>query len=84
MVAPFWSDVDNRIEGSIQYQVFNAVTDNDTISEVSSYISQAVNSSFNGLWMLVAEWRDVHPYPHGNGGFSGLFSDYTNRVSVKI
>ena len=77
MVAPFWSVVDNRIEGSIQYQVFDAVTDNATISEVSSYISQAVNRSFNGVWMLVAEWRDVHPYPHG----FGILDDFTRRVS---
>ena len=66
VVAPFWSDVDARIAGCIQYQVFDPVSDNATISEVSSYISQATNKSFSGVWMLVAEWRDVHPYPHGS------------------
>ena len=80
MVAPFWSSVDNTIEGTIQYQVFDAVTDEDALSEVSSYISQAVNSSFNGVWMLVAEWRDMHPFPHGDG----ILDDFTGRVSKLV
>lgn len=82
-MAPFWADVDTRIEGSVQYQTFDPVNDNATISEVSDYISQATNSSFSGVWMLVAEWRDVHPYPHGSG-FSGILSDYTENVSETV
>ena len=78
VVAPFWSDVDTRIEGCIQYQVFDPVSDNATISEVSSYVSQATNRSFSGVWMLVAEWRDVHPFPHG----SMLFQNFTVNVSL--
>ena len=79
VVAPFWANVDNRRAGQIRYQVLTAtnLAANDTIEEVSRFISQEVNESFSGLWMLVAEWRDVHPYPHGNF----YFSQYTNRVS---
>ena len=65
-MAPFWVDIDARTEGCIQYQVFDPMSDSSTISEVSSFISQTTSSSFSGVWMLVAEWRDVHPFPHGS------------------
>ena len=77
VVAPFWADVDSRRSGLIRYQVLDATKhSNATINEVSSYISQTVNESFSGLWMLVAEWQNVHPYPHGT-----VESAYTNKVS---
>ena len=62
-----------RVVSSIR--VFHPMSDNSTISEVSSFISQATNSSFSGVWMLVAEWRDVHPYPHGSRDMFQLYSD---------
>ena len=43
VVAPFWSVLTAELT-QFSTTVFDAVTDNDTISEVSSYISQAVNS----------------------------------------
>ena len=81
MVAPFWADVDNRRAGQIRYQVLNAtnLAANHTIEKVSKFVSQNVNESFSGLWMLVAEWRDVHPYPHGE--VNRFPNSFTNLVS---
>ena len=79
VVAPYWADVDNRRSGRIRYQVLDAtkVYSNTSIDEVSDYISQTVNESFRGLWMLVAEWQNVHPFPH-----KIIQSAFTNKVST--
>ena len=84
VVAPFWADVDNRRAGQIRYQVLTTtnLAANDTIEEVSRFISQEVNESFSGLWMLVAEWRDVHPYPHGD--ITNFQPSFTSLVSIGV
>ena len=84
MVAPFWADVDNRRAGQIRYQVLSAtnLAANGTIEGVSRFISHAINESFSGLWMLLAEWRDVHPYPHGSIGESNFLFSFANLVSI--
>ena len=83
VVAPFWADVDNRRAGQIRYQVLSAtnLAANGTIEHVSRFISHEINESFSGLWMLVAEWRDVHPYPHGIIGESNFLFSFANLVS---
>ena len=85
VVAPFWADVDSRRTGQIRYQVLTATNQNAnaTIEQVNRFISQVVNESFSGLWLLVAEWRDVHPYPHGSFGESSFLTSYTNLVSIE-
>ena len=82
VVAPYWSDVDNRKAGQIRYLVLEAVNQNNnaSIAKVNEFISQAVNETFNGLWMLVAEWRDVHPYPHGTINETDPDFSYVNQV----
>ena len=84
VVAPYWSDVDNRKAGQIRYQVFEATNrdSNASISRVNGFISQAVNETFNGLWMLVAEWRDVHPYPHAATNETDPEFPYVNQVCI--
>ena len=48
---------------------------------MNNFVSQAVNESFSGLWILVAEWRDVHPYPHGSIDESDSRFTFANMVS---
>lgn len=93
VVAPFWSDNDIRMNGSIRYEVHARVAGPRTRSPqlldlVSSIIINQRNltaGSFQGQWMLVAEWNEVHPYPHGNSTFessSGQLNAFVERVSI--
>ena len=95
VVAPFWSDNDIRINGSIRYEVHSRVAGPNTTStrllnEVSSFIINQRNltaDSFQGQWMLVAEWNEVHPYPHGDSTFassSAQLNTFVERVSTKV
>lgn len=71
MVAPYWSDNDIRREGSVSYEVFQLQATgqygDQLLDDVSSYIRACRNASsdFRGSFMILAEWRGVHPYPHG-------------------
>ena len=70
IVAPYWDDVDIRLTGNVSYEVHsrsgNNPGSNQLLDEVSSYVEVLIGQSFQGIWMLVAEWKEVHPWPHGN------------------
>ena len=71
LVTPFWDDVDiSGIDGgSIYYQVHTATGGNapslQLLDQVNSFINTVEGDNFTGVWMLVAMWDQVHPYPHG-------------------
>ena len=85
VAAPFWADVDNRKSGKITYQVYDAINQNaiPMINNVSQYVSEVVNENFAGLWMLLVEWRDVHPFPHGEIDETNAHFSFANKVSYK-
>ena len=60
VVAPFWSDNDLRLAGSVTYQVFTS-----QFANVNAFISDTTGTNFTATWMLVAQWNGAHPYPHG-------------------
>ena len=68
-MAPYWDDVDIRLAGNISYEVHSRSGDNpgsnQLLDEVSSFVEDSTGQSFQGSWMLVAEWKEVHPWPHG-------------------
>ena len=94
VVAPFWSDNDIRMNGSIRYEVHARVAGPMTrstqlLDQVSVFIINQRNltaGSFQGQWMLVVEWNEVHPYPHGDSTieFSSTQSAFVDRVSTKV
>ena len=58
LLAPFWSDIDPSIYGSIRYQIhdqFNSAF----LSQVNDFISNYTESTFTGTWMLVVQWYEV-------------------------
>jgi len=70
VVAPYWTDNDIRKEGYVSYEVFQLqVTGgygDQLLDSVSSVIRERnVSLDFKGSFMILAEWRDVHPFPHG-------------------
>ena len=34
------------------------------MNQVNTFIKMCQNVSFTGTWMLVMEWKGVHPSPH--------------------
>jgi hypothetical protein len=61
LIAPFWSDNDiRRGIGEVSYWVHSGQS--DSLTFVSTYISQQEQVKFNGTWMLAAEWRNVPEY----------------------
>ena len=78
VVAPFWSDNDLTLAGNITYQVEEFSS--DQLTSASAFITDTTNTNFSGTWMLVAQWNDVHPYPHGSNPSSSAL----NAVSIII
>ena len=88
IVAPYWDDVDIRLAGNISYEVHSRSANNPgsnrLLDEVSDFVEDSTGQSFEGSWMLVAEWREVHPWPHGVGNpiIWTIFFPELVRVSI--
>lgn len=88
VVAPFWSDNDLRISGAVHYAVVNDIQGKALLRNVSAFIQHnhkmAGEDVFEGMWMLMAHWDEVHPFPHGsyNSATISNYDDYIQRVSV--
>uniref|UniRef100_A0A3B1IQU7 NIDO domain-containing protein n=1 Tax=Astyanax mexicanus TaxID=7994 RepID=A0A3B1IQU7_ASTMX len=57
IIAPFWTDIDNRLNGIISYNLY-------TVGNVLSRATQDINQYFTGvslsaLWVFVATWDKV-------------------------
>ena len=69
-MAPFWSDVDIRRDGRVCYAVHEKArgsASNELLRQISAFIvsqSDVGGETFDGIWMLVAQWEDVHMYPY--------------------
>ena len=61
--------MDTRAAGSVSYEVHqrgeNANSD-ALLDRVSGFVTAQVDANITGLWMLVAQWDRVHPFPHGS------------------
>lgn len=87
LVAPYWDDIDIRIAGNISYEVHSRNGDdlgsNQLLKTISNFVEESTSQSFNATWLLVAEWKEVHPWPHGLGDpFLLLFFPNSNMVSL--
>ena len=86
VVAPYWSDHDIRGEGEVSYETFEkGRSDHDDmlLDRVNTYLNANMMTNFTGTFMILAEWRDVHPYPHGSNSFEIYYpfiTDFTNQV----
>lgn len=89
VLSPFWSDIDIRKEGTVRYVPIQrgSTTSGDMImDEVSTYINYRYvaggEANFQPSWVLVAQWDEVHPHPHGSSDHEGIDENYLNRVST--
>ena len=56
------------------------------MDEVATYfndrfIDEEEEPLFEPTWLLVAQWDQVHPYPHGSDNLEGVDLEYLSRVS---
>ena len=90
MLAPYWSNVDIRQQGSVHYRLIEpgiSTEDLDIafLNFVSGFIAaeQGDNAAnFSATTMLVAQWRGVPPYPNGDGaeGLPSSEGEFINQV----
>lgn len=74
VVAPFWSDVDLRKQGSIFYRLIEArsslvESDIALLEFVSGFVEAKLPdkaAGFSATALLVAQWMQVSPYPNGS------------------
>lgn len=81
VIAPFWSNNDIRRSGRIRYEVYdtsNGAAAVDVLNRVSDVIVNRTGESFQGVWMLLVEWENCHPSPHGQSSPSG--NSYLQQV----
>ena len=60
-MAPFFTDIDIRLGGQIDYEIHTVTTSQSILSEVNSLINEYTQTEFNGEWLLVATWDNVPP-----------------------
>jgi hypothetical protein len=68
VIAPFWSNNDIRMAGRVRYEVYDSRTSAasmNVLNRISDTIANRTGESFQGTWMLLVEWEDCHPSPHG-------------------
>ena len=68
IVAPYWSNIDTRLDGQVWYETHqsgSSAVSNQVLNRVGAFITNQTGVDFTGNWMLVAMWDSVHPFPHG-------------------
>lgn len=83
-MAPFWSDIDTRLEGEIIYKTIQrgeSSSSDQLLNQVTSFINNERDSDFTSNWMLAARWNRVHPYPHGESIEQDRQDPYLQSVS---
>lgn len=72
-LAAFWSDIDIRKSGTIQYLNISSLSTDPQEIEILQKMSAFFSSEFaaddelpfRGTWLLIVHWDHVHPSPHG-------------------
>ena len=80
IVAPYWSDNDIRSSGNVSYGSFQ-YGDSDEGNHLLGYISSYIRafypnaSQFEANYMIIAEWDQVHPFPHSSSNLTNIVSN---------
>ena len=78
--------MDLRKEGEVRYETFTFGDGLfDTVNDFIRFHPNAsiADSEFTGTWMLLVQWNEVHPYPHGSLPENATQSlrDFVSQVS---
>jgi len=80
ILAPYWSNNDIRNSGKISYGFFqygDSTEGNSYLGLASLYIRLFYpnTSQFEGNFMIIADWNQVHPFPHGSSNLANILRD---------
>ncbi len=50
------------------------------MNTVNEYIQTTRDSDFDGSWLLIAQWDQVHPSPHGDDDRRGISENVLSKV----
>ena len=87
LVAPYWSDIDTRREGRVRYESYylgDSIASDRQLNTVNDFIQTEEDSDFQGNWMMLASWEDVHPFPHGDIANFDRVDPYLELVSIHL
>ena len=70
IVAPFGANANITGTGSVSYEVHNSTTSSNLLNQVSRFVRQQKQSTFAGIWMLLAKWNNVPQFGQSNGNVS--------------
>ena len=81
--------MDLRQGGNIFYEIHSLSSGNpgslELIQSISAYIREESGEEFEGSWMLLVEWREVHPWPHGLNPLPLIFAFfYPDYILVSL
>ena len=89
VVAPFWSDIDVRLEGEIHYKRFFRASEIEQEKTILNYISnyvavkQGLPTNFTASTLLVVQWKNVPPFPHGSRvRLDNILDVFTDKVPM--
>ena len=92
IVAPYWSNVDIRLQGRVYYRLIEPGRTREDLDMVllnfvSGFIAAKqsdIAANFSATTMLIAQWRDVPPYPNGDGAerLSPSEAEFINQVTL--
>ena len=87
--APYWSDNDIRREGTVRYVVIKEGGGGGFFDNSATYLADAASivrrryfRDFQARAMLVAQWENVHPFPHGSPD-ADVNDELLSRVSCQ-
>ena len=64
LAAPYWSNIDTRRSGTVRYESYSqgdSLASDGQLQMVNEFINIEQDPDFEGEWMLLASWENVHP-----------------------
>ena len=80
LVAPFWADADLRAQGNITWEIHTmgmSETGDAYLNQVSGFIENRENVTFEGNWMMMVDYDEVPPY-HAFAVFAEFFPNVSS------
>ena len=64
VIAPYWTDIDTRQKGQINYIIVTKQSTDSvgSIALVNNFLASNVNVTFNADWILMVQWIEVCPF----------------------
>lgn len=81
IIAPFWTDLDNRINGQVYYNQYtsSSILLQQATRDIRRYFPEL---SFSAEWVFVATWNEVAYYPNSGTVSYFVLNEETHRMCI--